>query len=57
MRKKVCEVCLIGTKPRNSFNSHTTHRSTSVLNVIHSDVCSPLEVPSGRKETFHHICR
>ena len=43
--EKVCDVCLIGKQPRNSFNSHLPMRASSVLGVVHSDVCGPFEVP------------
>jgi len=44
---KVCDNCLIGKQPRTTFNSSTTHRSNEILNVVYSDVCRPLEVPSS----------
>jgi len=42
----VCDTCLIGKQPRSAFSSGTTHRSKELLNVVYSDVCGPLEVPS-----------
>jgi len=43
---KVCDTCLLGKHPRNAFSSSTSSRSKELLNVVYSDVCGPLEVPS-----------
>ena len=43
---EVCDTCLIGKQPRTTFNSNTAHRSKDVLNVVYSDKCGLLEVPS-----------
>jgi len=42
----VCDTCLIGKQPRNAFSSSTTHGSKELMNVVCSDVCGPLKVPS-----------
>jgi len=42
----VCDVCLIGKQPINSFNSHFPMRASIVLGVVHSDVCDPFKVLS-----------
>jgi len=46
MSTTVCDTCLIEKQPRNAFISSTAHRSKELLNVVYSDVCGPLEVPS-----------
>jgi len=46
MPTTVCDTCLIGKQPRNAFNSSTTHRSKELLNVVYSNVCGLLQVPS-----------
>jgi len=42
---KICERCWTSKQPRNSFKSESPARAIEVLGVVHSDVCSPLEVP------------
>lgn len=44
--EKVCGGCLISKQSRNSFKSHLPMRSTNVLEVVHSDVCGPFEIPT-----------
>ena len=43
---KVCDTCLLGKQPRNAFSSSTASRSNELLNVVYSNVCGPLELPS-----------
>ena len=40
-----CESCILGKMSRASFPESRT-RSTSILEIIHSDVCGPIEVES-----------
>jgi len=48
---KVCDTCLICKQPITAFNYSTAHRSKEILNVVYSNVCGPLEVPSlGRNK-------
>jgi len=42
----VCETCLAGKQTRKSFQEHLKMRSKECLEVVHSDVCGPFEVPS-----------
>ena len=44
--KKVCDSCLISKQPRSSFSKYIASRANSLLHVVYSDVCGPLEVPS-----------
>ncbi|MCI13909.1 copia-type polyprotein, partial [Trifolium medium] len=44
--EKVCQVCMIGKQSRKSFKSELPSRASNLLEVIHSDVCGPFEVPS-----------
>jgi len=49
----VCDTCLLGKQPRSAFSSSAASRSKELLNVVYSDVCGPLEVPSlGEKKYF-----
>ena len=42
----VCDTCLLGKQPRSAFSSSAASRSKELLNVVYSNVCGPLEVPS-----------
>lgn len=44
-QKSTCEICLQGKMSRNSF-SKKSNQETEILEIIHSDVCGPLRVPS-----------
>ena len=41
-----CEACTLGKMHRNSFPKQSQHRATQVLEIIHSDVCGPMQVES-----------
>ncbi|GAU33702.1 hypothetical protein TSUD_148530 [Trifolium subterraneum] len=41
-----CTTCLLGKHPRSSFKSNLPMRSSEVLNVVHSDICGPIDVLS-----------
>ena len=43
---KVCEVCIPGKQPRSSFQSQLGMRAKVVIEVVHSDIFGPFEVPS-----------
>ena len=46
MPQRVCEFCMAGKQPRNSFQSSLAMRASAVLEVVHSDICGPFEVQS-----------
>lgn len=46
MPNKVCDKCLISKQPRSSFSIYTPLRAKDLLNVVYSDVCGPIEVPT-----------
>ncbi|KAK2402146.1 putative mitochondrial protein [Trifolium repens] len=48
---ETCTTCLLGKQPRDSFKNHLPMRSNEVLNVVHSDICGPIDVlsTSGNK--------
>jgi len=48
----ICETCLAGKQTRKSFQEHLNMRSKECLEVIHSDVCGPFEVPNNHG-SFH----
>ena len=53
----ICDTCLLGKQPRSAFSSSAVSRSKELLNVVYSNVCGPLEVPSlGEKKILHQFC-
>ena len=40
---KVCDNCCESKQPRKSYNTEIATRSSAVLNLVHTDVCGPLE--------------
>jgi hypothetical protein len=49
--EKSCSICLVGKHSRSAFKSDLKMRAKHVLNVVHSDICGPIETPtySGNK--------
>jgi transposase InsO family protein len=45
-RKHVCEGCILGKMQRSSFPKDGTVRATKKLQLVHSDVCGPMQTPS-----------
>ena len=47
----VCDGCALGKQTRVRFQSTAPKRSTKILDVIHSDVCGPMSIPtfSGKR--------
>ncbi|WVZ01111.1 hypothetical protein V8G54_027180 [Vigna mungo] len=43
---KSCEVCIIAKQTRRPFKTHLVMRSKERLEVVHSDVCGPMETPT-----------
>lgn len=41
-----CDHCIARKQNRVSFKSHPPHRKSSLLELIHSNVCGPLKVQS-----------
>ena len=44
--ESVCHGCALGKSKRLPFPKKSNHRSSKVLDLIHSDVCGPFHVPS-----------
>ena len=42
----VCEACTLGKQQRNSFPSGVSRRAKEPLQLVHTDICGPLETPS-----------
>ncbi|KAF1316242.1 Integrase catalytic core protein, partial [Globisporangium splendens] len=48
---ELCDGCAIGKQTRASFHDSTKVRSNSLLDIVHSDVCGPMQTPtfSGKR--------
>jgi len=53
-----CEECIMGKQHRQPFPKKSQSNTTRVLELIHSDVCSPIDVNSvGRFKVSPNIYR
>ena len=43
---KQCEACVLGKMKKIPFQKQTVHRTTELLELVHSDVCGPMNVDS-----------
>ena len=50
--KGVCEGCVLGKHPREKFDTGKTHRASSPLDLIHSDLMGPFPHPSINKARY-----
>lgn len=55
--KLVCECCLQGKSTRAPFPTVIDRKSTRVLDLVHTDVCGPMETPtpSGYRYVLHIV--
>ena len=44
---KLCEPCIMGKQTRSMFPSSISEKSSTLLNLVHTDVCGPFSVPSA----------
>jgi hypothetical protein len=50
---KICEGCILGKQHRNVFPSGKSWRERAPLELIHSDLCGPMQTPSlGKSQYF-----
>ncbi|CAL8125961.1 unnamed protein product [Prunus armeniaca] len=49
---KVCEDCIIGKQHRDSFPKRSTWGATEVLQLVHSDICGPINPTSNSNKRF-----
>lgn len=42
--EKSCGICIVGKHSMSTFKSELKMRAKHVLNVVHSDICGPIEV-------------
>ena len=43
---KECQACALGKMHMNAFPNQSMNRATEILQIIHSDVCGPMQVDS-----------
>ncbi|PNY07765.1 putative copia-type polyprotein [Trifolium pratense] len=48
----VCEECLIAKQHRNSFPQESTWRASHVLQLVHSDICGPMNPTSNSNKRY-----
>ncbi|RVX23984.1 Retrovirus-related Pol polyprotein from transposon TNT 1-94 [Vitis vinifera] len=47
---KVCEDCLVGKQRRNPFPKESTWRASQILQLVHADICGPINPTSNSKK-------
>lgn len=49
--KEVCDHCVKGKMTRKPFPKETTHKTKAILDLIHTDVCGPMQTstPAGKR--------
>ncbi|KAJ9535047.1 hypothetical protein OSB04_un001882 [Centaurea solstitialis] len=45
-KDQVCEVCVIGKQHKHTFPKKTDYKSTNILEVLHGDICGPIDPPT-----------
>ena len=52
-QNQLCEACLLGKHAKRSFPKDTTSRTSKPLQLVHTDVCGPIDPPSfGKRKYF-----
>ncbi|RDX88466.1 hypothetical protein CR513_29937, partial [Mucuna pruriens] len=52
---QLCEACLLGKHARRSFPKEAESRANEPLQLVHTDVCGPIDPPSFEKESGYVI--
>lgn len=52
LSQKVCEDCLVGKQHRSPFPSHSTWRASTILQLVHTDLCGPVKPSSNTKKRY-----
>ncbi|KAI5335657.1 hypothetical protein L3X38_025790 [Prunus dulcis] len=47
---KVCEDCLVGKQQRDSIPKESTWRASGILQLVHADICGPINPTSNSKK-------
>lgn len=49
---KVCEDCLVGKQCRDPFPKESTWRASQILQLVHADICGPINPTSNSKKRY-----
>ncbi|CAL2257014.1 unnamed protein product [Prunus armeniaca] len=49
---KVCEECLVGKQQRDPFPKKRTWRASQILQLVHADICGPINPISNSKKRY-----
>ena len=54
LEKEVCGSCLLGKQARQTFPKATSYRASTVLELLHGDLCGPITpgTPAGKRYIF-----
>ncbi|KAG7585622.1 Ribonuclease H-like superfamily [Arabidopsis thaliana x Arabidopsis arenosa] len=52
VEKETCSSCLLGKQVRQTFPQATSYRATSVLELIHGDLCGPISPPTASHNRY-----
>ncbi|KAG7571799.1 Zinc finger CCHC-type superfamily [Arabidopsis suecica] len=52
IEKETCSSCLLGKQVRQSFPKATLFRATSILELIHGDLCGPITPPTAAQNRY-----
>ncbi|RVW49504.1 Retrovirus-related Pol polyprotein from transposon TNT 1-94 [Vitis vinifera] len=50
--QKVCENCLVGKQHRDPFPKESLWRASKILQLIHADICGPINPISNSKKRY-----
>jgi hypothetical protein len=50
--QKVCEDCLVGRQHRDPFPSKSIWRASNILQLVHADICGPINPSSNNKKRY-----
>jgi len=49
---KLCKMCLVGKQHRGPFPNESTWRASQILQLVHADICGPLNPISNSKKRY-----
>ncbi|KAJ9554040.1 hypothetical protein OSB04_018085 [Centaurea solstitialis] len=49
---QICESCMVGKQTKRSFPKKATYRATNILEMIHRDICGPVDPPTQAGNTY-----
>ncbi|KMQ87747.1 retrovirus-related pol polyprotein from transposon tnt 1-94 [Lasius niger] len=50
--RKACECCIMGKMPRKPFPKQSGSRSTEILELVHTDLCGPMQTPTASGKIY-----